>query len=111
MISGLFATIILTSIQLRSTKEKSSLKDKLVDYKKIQIINYALIEGPILLSIIAYYMSGNYLFLGLAAIMFCIFLLKRPTKNKTIYDLELSQSETLQINDPNAIIGEVVIDA
>ncbi len=94
---GLMASMFLFKNKVKSAKSKDALQKKLYDYRVATIIKLALIEGPALLSIIAYLITGSNLFLGMAAALILYFILQRPSKNKVVMDLDLNRSDSEQL--------------
>jgi MFS family permease len=56
-----------------------SFPEKFRDYRAASILKFALIEGPVLFSIVAYFIYPNLSFIVLAVILLVIFVLQRPT--------------------------------
>lgn len=88
-IGGSLASNIVFKNRLLEIKSVERLTEKLEGYRSALIIRYALLEGPSLLAIIAYLLTANFFFLGIAAIVILYFASLRPTREKIIYDLEL----------------------
>ena len=86
-------------------KVESSLGTKLQEYKTILIIKFALVEGPVLFSIVQYLLTANYYFLLFAAAGIVYMVYIRPTKITTISNLKLSTQEKDQLIDSNEIIN------
>ncbi len=93
--------------KLKALKTKLELKERMADYRSALMIRYALLEAPVMLAIILYFLTCDILFLGLAALIVAYFLTLTPTRERAIKDLELSNKEQEQINDPNAVIAEI----
>ncbi len=106
-ILGILGGFFITKNRLESIDKRTELKDKLEHYRTTLIIKFALLEGPSLFSLVCFLLSGNYMFLGLSAILILILFTYRPTKEKTMRDLELSHKDRLLIEDPEAIVAEV----
>jgi hypothetical protein len=89
---------------MNDIKNKSSLTEKLNDYRAAFILRDALLEGAALFAIIAYMICNELILLGVAILLVLIFVFIKPTKDKLIKDLELSSDETVIIEDDNAVI-------
>jgi hypothetical protein len=103
-ISGIFASHFVFKQRLKEIVKKTNLKDKLNEYRSALIIKFAIIEGCSFFVVIAYYMTGQLFFLTFLGILLIIFIAFRPTKDKSIMDLELSHSDQQLIYDSTAII-------
>lgn len=103
---GLFGSTVLVKNKLNLAKQKPNLLEKMSHYRSALIINFAMLEGPSFFAIVAYMLTGNLLFLGMAGLLLLVFFTIRPTTEKAIRDLELSQDEIKRLNDPNEFISE-----
>jgi hypothetical protein len=61
-------------------------------------VRAALLEGPALLAIVAFYLTKDLLFMGVAIVLIFIFAFLRPTASGVIQDLELSGEEREVVN-------------
>ncbi len=104
--AGLVGGNMLFRFFLKKANEKSVLKDKIMAYSQATLVRYALLEAPSLFSIIAYFLTGYPLFIGIAGFMIGSFLFVRPTKDRLMQDLQLTPSEESIVNDPDAILTE-----
>lgn len=95
---------VLYKKKMNDIKNKSSLTEKLNDYRAAFILRDALLEGAALFAIIAYMICNELILLGVAILLVLIFVFIKPTKDKLIKDLELSSDETVVIEDDNAVI-------
>jgi hypothetical protein len=102
---GIMGSALILRFRLKSIKTKADLGNKLRDYRNALIVSYAILEGPALFSLIGNYLSGNFLFLGLAGLIIVILFMNKPTRDRVINDLELNPGETGLIDDPDAIIA------
>lgn len=99
-----FGSTVLLRMQLKPLKEKSNLKDKLTGYLSVLLVRYALLEVPALFSIICFIVTGNYFYLGWAALVILEFLRNRPTVYRTVNELQLTPAEKALLEDPDAIV-------
>lgn len=97
VIVGIVASNALFSSRIKNIKEKQDFSAKLEAYRSVSIMRWALLEGPSLFAIICYFLTGNNKFLLMAGILIVIFVLKRPSKDKLVQDLELNQAESVLI--------------
>ena len=104
---GLFGSGILFKSRLNLAKEKTSLYEKMSDYRSALIVRYALLEGPSFFGIVVFLITGDYLFLGMSGLIIAVFFTLMPTANRAVNDLELSANDTHTINDPNGVISEL----
>lgn len=99
IIAAIIAGNTIFKSRLAAAKEKGSLTEKLNDYRAALIVRYALLEGPSLLAIIAYLLTGELLFICIAGMAIIIFFILRPSKERLVKDLDLSTAETNILND------------
>uniref|UniRef100_UPI0032163206 hypothetical protein n=1 Tax=uncultured Draconibacterium sp. TaxID=1573823 RepID=UPI0032163206 len=104
-ISGIFASNFLFKQRLKNCVKQSTLKEKLNEYRSALIIKFAIIEGSSFFVVIAYYLTGQYIYLGFLGLLLIIFVTYRPTKEKAIMDLELSHLDKQLIHDSDATIN------
>lgn len=83
--------------QLKECYKQTALKDKLLCYRSALIVRIAMIEGVSFFVIIAYVLTGNFLFLVFLVLLLFIFLLFMPTLEKTRTDLKLNYDEEKQM--------------
>jgi hypothetical protein len=94
VVAGIYSSNLIFKSRLNIAKGNSQLMDKLVVYRAASIIRYALLEGPSLLAIIIYLLTGSLFFIGLSGIIILFFFTIRPTKDKIVNDLELNPNES-----------------
>lgn len=109
VLAAIFGSSIYFKKQLIKIKQNKQLKDKLTGYITALVVKYAMLEVPAITAIVAYFVSADLLFLGLAGIMIIIFLLHKPSQSKTISELSLSPEEKQKVLDPEAMVSEVKV--
>lgn len=90
--------------KLTSLKTTSSLSEKLTLYRSTMLSRFVIWEGVSLLSLIAYQLTGNNLFIGITVVFVLLFIVVRPTPEKLVYELELSPNEKAVIENPDSVI-------
>ena len=65
------------------------------------MVRYALLEGPSIFAIVVYLVTGDTVFILLAAFIVLYFLTIRPNKEKAVSDLDLDTNEEQILYDPN----------
>ena len=91
---GFFIGSSLFKKKMQQLKESSpTLKTKLAAYRSAAIIQWALLEGPVLFSVICFMLVGNYAFLALAVVFILLFAVTTPNKTKMMLLLQLSEDE------------------
>ncbi|GGF34648.1 hypothetical protein [Echinicola rosea] len=109
VLAGIAGSNLLFRKQLAKLIETDTLKVKLTGYLSSLVIKYALLEIPAMLSIVAYFITANYLFLGMAVVVLIVFVLDRPSMGRTITDLQLSMAERQKVENPHEEVAEVNI--
>jgi len=92
----LFTAIFLSRFLYRSLvsqAKKYSFAKKIQSYRNAVIVSLAVLEGANLLAIIAFMLTGEYLYLAASIIMFLLFILKNPSGDKFRTDFELTPEE------------------
>jgi hypothetical protein len=88
----LFGSFLFTG-QISTLVDKYTLNEKLAGYQTALITKFAIAEGPSLLGIVAYMLSGNVIYLILVGFNVLYFILIRPTKDKLAEDLNLTYED------------------
>lgn len=104
-IAGTLASNLVFKQKLKDCINKTSLKEKLTYYRSALIIKFAIIEGCAFFAIIGYLLTGKLVYLGILGLLLIVFMVYKPTKEKSIVDLELNQAERQLIYDSKAIIA------
>jgi peptidoglycan/LPS O-acetylase OafA/YrhL len=104
VLGGIAASLILTKNRLAVIKGRSSLTEKLIDYRSAVVVKLALLEGPAFFAIVSYLLTGDPLFAGIAAFMIVLFFINRPGREKLAQDLELSQKDIDFLDNPDSMI-------
>lgn len=69
------------------------LSQKLTAYRAASIIRWAMLEGPVLLNIICFMLTGDYNFLWLTVAILLIFVFTKPSLKIMMQELDLSEDE------------------
>lgn len=88
--------------RLQKCIQEPSLKKKMEMYRSSLVLKLAFIEGPAFLTVIAFLMTGNYLYMLAIALLLFIFWTFRPTKEKAIMELELHHDQRRIVEDEDA---------
>src|SRR5271168_4082660 len=80
IVAGMLSGSFLFTQQISKLADKNSLNEKLAGYQKALIVRFAIAEGPSLLGIVGYMLSGNVIYLILVGINVLYFIRIRPTK-------------------------------
>ncbi len=107
---AIIASQVVFKARLKKIKMITGLPEKLTEYRSALIVRYALLEAPAFFGIVAALLTGELLFLGLAAIIILLFLFISPSATKAGNDLEIDQKEKQTLADPNAVVGSINIE-
>jgi hypothetical protein len=92
--AGFFAGNFLFKKRLLQAKESpAGLTEKFAIYRSACILQWALLEGPGIFSIICFFLTGNYAFLALAATVILLFVILGPSKIKIAFQLGVTEDE------------------
>ena len=95
------ASYLFFRMQLNNAKSKQDLSEKLMTYRTALIIKWAFLETPSILAIVGYLITGNRFFIIIAGLIILVFLVNKPSRNSTAFELELSRNERGKIDNPN----------
>jgi len=101
---GVYLGNLIYSRQLASIKQLTDFKEQLAKLKLIIIMRFALLEGPMFLSILFYLFTGSWFFMVFAVFLILLFLKLKPNKEQIISDLELSDEIKKLLENPDTII-------
>ena len=74
-----------------------SLPEKLNQYRTVLIKYMSFLEGPAILSIIGFLLTGYFRFLAITFILLLNMFLKRPSKMRMISELQLNSNEQSEL--------------
>ncbi|AMR32023.1 hypothetical protein A0256_11630 [Mucilaginibacter sp. PAMC 26640] len=98
-VCGFFTSNFLFKQKLGKISQAQTLESKLMDYQTALITRFALLEAPVMLAIIAFFMTGILFFLVIATIVIGYFIYIRPTKDKIADHLALSYQQQELLNN------------
>lgn len=98
-LSGLFIGKFIYTTIINKCKFKNVLYKKMKCFMTASIVKFALMEGPILITIVFYLLTANYYFMLLAMIYMLIFVILKPTAENAKLDLELSNEEFTELKN------------
>ena len=104
VLGGVIGSLSLSSSRLKSIRNKVGLRAKLLDYRSLLIMKYALLEAPCLTTIVFYLITGNLFFLMVVLPILLLFFMGRPSKEKAIADLALKNKERDSVENPDAVV-------
>lgn len=103
-IASLAASTLLWKKSLSAAKSLPNLQEKLAKYHQSFIVKLALMESSVLFSIICYLLTAQYLYLIIAALMMILFFFYRTSKERLISELECTNDEKKQLDNPDAVV-------
>ncbi|WP_047245431.1 hypothetical protein [Maribacter thermophilus] len=92
-IIGYFGGQFLFNRSISKINRQQSLKKKLTEYTSASLVKYACIEGPAIICLVAYYISGNALPLTIGLCLMALLIVQRPSRQKIIEQLPLTSEE------------------
>lgn len=89
-----YAGITIFKKRVQQIREmQTGAKGKFEKYRSACILQWALTEAPVLLCIICLFLSGNYAFLALAAVLILLFAMMAPSRIKIMLHVQISEQE------------------
>lgn len=84
--------------RIKLIKEQNlTLYQKLFDHRAALIIYFALCEGPALFALISFMLTGNYWFMIIVAVMLLAMIVKLPSRQRVINELQLDWKEQQEL--------------
>ncbi len=106
---GIILDRLVSIPKMFKLKSNHTLNYKLIKYQGGFLLKLFFLELPSILASVAFYLSSNFIFIGVAAILAFVFIFKRPTPVSIIKELELDEEDQSLMNNPDAIVGEFEI--
>ena len=100
-LSGLFLSDFIFRQLIKNIPSEDKLRQKLARYQSASIIKYALLEGPAILSAVAFFNTQNLAYLLIAGILVFYLAMQHPNKDKIERNLNLRGEEKAHFNRPN----------
>lgn len=92
--------------KLETARQQTDMKQKLADYRTACILKWALIEGATIMSVVLFFVTGKTNFLGIASVLIVYFATQFPSRQRLVRELDLSVSERMMLDDPNAMVAD-----
>lgn len=92
-VAGLFGGNVLYKKSVQKASQENEAEKKMEAYKGALIMKYALLEGPCLFALIAYFLTGNIQFMYMAGLLIIVFVMNKPSRDKIATELQLSEQE------------------
>jgi hypothetical protein len=91
--------IFIFNRRMTELQAKSSLSEKLNDYRAAVIVKYALAEGPVFFAIVAYMLTGNMVILGIALACILYFAFMWPSMERMANQMALNPDEKMKFEN------------
>ena len=96
-VGGTAAGFALFNKRIKTIQSTDTVASRITIYRAAAIVRWALIELPVLLSIISFLLTGNYAFLALGIALILVFVVVRPAKPVIIFLLQLNEREVSEL--------------
>ncbi|AFD09171.1 hypothetical protein [Solitalea canadensis] len=93
--------------RLETIKNMESIKEKLNNYRSLLIVQWAIAEFISLFSSMFYLLTHQLFFIGVTIGVIASYLLLRPSKDRLINELTLSDAEVFLLEDQEAVVADV----
>lgn len=103
-LGGIVLSRHLSQMKNKTARTLNTLGEKLQSYTVSLILKLALIEAPILLAIVFYFLEEEVIFLAIALVLILYFVAQKPNVNTIAMDLELNQDERNILNNPDSVL-------
>ena len=91
--AGIFTGMNLFKKKLMEIREmQAGAKEKFDIYRSACLIQWALMEGPSILCIACFFLTGNYAFLAVVIVILFLFAMSAPSKMKILLQLQISEA-------------------
>lgn len=87
---SMFMSRFVYSQALIKLNQTDSIPEKLIKYRTFKIISWAILEGAALFSLVAFFVTANYLYVAVFIFVFGFFLFNRPSKEGFVIDMQIT---------------------
>lgn len=101
--------MLLAKRAIKGLEISDLLSDKLRKYQSTLIFKYAFFEAATIFSLVAYFLTGEWLHLGVAGALVLLFLTQLPTRHRVFSEVPLSTLDEAQLNNPNAEVADIPV--
>lgn len=98
-LTGILGGFMVFRSKLALIKENKDLLEKFAQYRSVLIMRWALFEGPSFISIIAYLITSNFVYLVIAGLIIGVFLMTIPSRETLEKDLERTWEEKNKLGE------------
>lgn len=106
VVAGFAGAHFLYQFMLAKIDRSLSLPKKTQKYVGVLLTRSACLEFPGLAASVVFFLTGNFYLLLIPLFTGIVFFLLRPTQSSVIEDLNLSEKEKGQLNNPKTIVIE-----
>ncbi|MBS4033110.1 MAG: hypothetical protein KGZ85_01480 [Ignavibacterium sp.] len=89
-LTSMFASKILYTQNILKVQQTDTITEKLMKYRSFKIIFWAILEGAALFSLVAFFLTANYLYVVVFIFVFGFFLFNRPSKEGFVIDMQIT---------------------
>ncbi|HSL90914.1 MAG TPA: hypothetical protein VK870_16550 [Ignavibacteriaceae bacterium] len=89
-LTTMFASKILYTQNILKIQQTDTITEKLMKYRSFKIISWAILEGAALFSLVAFFLTANYLYVAVFIFVYGFFLFIRPSKEGFVMDMQIS---------------------
>ena len=92
-IISMFLSFKLYNSRISNSEKYKELSEKLLQYRSIKIMQWAILEGASFLSLVAFLLTGNYFYVIVLLFLIGFIVLVRPSKENFINDFQVEGIE------------------
>lgn len=92
-IAACIAAFVILNNAVKKLQQITSVEEKLNAYAKVSYQKFVLLEVAVMVAGIGFFLSNKIAFLGLAGILFLIFIAQRPTTPMITYHLQVTEQD------------------
>ncbi len=93
LLVGIPVSHLFYNKKIKHINEEWPLKNKLNHFKTAFIVRIVMLEAIAVLSVVAYLLNADKSFLYMFGVIFVLFIIHAPTKNRIVTDLQLTEEE------------------
>lgn len=90
---GAILSILIYRIMINKIESSHSLESKLNVYAQAILFRLMALEGSAILSTLAYFLTGHYVFLCIIGIIMGIYIISRPCRSEMISDMKIDPDQ------------------
>ncbi len=107
VLGGMVLSFLIYRLRIRQARKIESFRSRMAAYQTALVIRWGILDTSALVVIIAYSVTGNYVFFFMTLAVIAVLLWGRATKKSLIADMQLNHIERTLIEKPEDKLSDL----